>query len=239
MKTGGKQYRVQPGDELDVEKLPVEEGSYVEIGDILAVSRDGELTLGSPMVADASVLAQVRSQYKDTKILVFKYKRKVRYRRKKGHRQPYTRLYITSISHAGEEIGVPEWPDEPSAIEEPVEDAVVATPVAVEEPEEAATEAEVEETAEDDAPVEVVEEVVEESEGSDEAPVAEVADTAEGSLGSDEVAVAELADTADDESPAEVSGEAQEETAEEPEAPSEDEDASDDSDEEHQSRGEV
>ena len=235
MKTGGKQYRVRPGDELDVEKLPVEEGSYVEIGDILAVSRDGELTLGNPMVADASVLAQVRSQYKDTKILVFKYKRKVRYRRKKGHRQPYTRLYITSISHAGEEIGVQEWPDEPSAIEEPVEDAVVATAVAVEEPEEA----EVEETAEDDAPVEVVEEAAEESEGSDEAPVAEVADTAEGSAESDEVAVAEVADTADDESPAEVSGDAQEETSEEPEAPNEDEDVSDDSDDENQSRGEV
>ena len=113
MKTGGKQYRVRPGDVLDVEKLPAEEGSFIELGDVLAVSRDGELTLGSPMVDGASVLAQVRSQYRDDKVLVFKYKRKVRYRRKKGHRQPYTRLYITSISYDGTEIGVLEPPDEP------------------------------------------------------------------------------------------------------------------------------
>ena len=141
MKTGGKQYRVKPGDLLDVEKLPAEEGSYIELGDILAVSRDGELTLGDPMVADASVLAQVRSQYKDTKILVFKYKRKVRYRRKKGHRQSYTRLYITSISHAGEEIALPEWPDKPVPVEELADEAVGTTAVATDEPEEEPAEA--------------------------------------------------------------------------------------------------
>ena len=155
MKTGGKQYRVKPGDLLDVEKLPAEEGSYIELGDILAVSRDGELTLGDPMVADASVLAQVRSQYKDTKILVFKYKRKVRYRRKKGHRQSYTRLYITSISHAGEEIALPEWPDKPVPVEELADEAVGATAVATDEPEEEPAEAvaEVEDVAADEAPV--------------------------------------------------------------------------------------
>jgi len=229
MKTGGKQYRVKPGDLLDVEKLPAEEGSYIELGDVLAVSRDGELTLGDPMVADASVLAQVRSQYKDTKILVFKYKRKVRYRRKKGHRQSYTRLYITSISHAGEEIALPESPDKPVPVEELVDEAVVATAVATDEPEEEPAEAvaEVEDAAEDEDPAE------------DEAPVEVVEETAEESAESDEeMPVAEVADTAEDGSPVETADEAPEGAQDELEAPAnEDEGASKDSDEEPQSRG--
>ena len=110
LKTGGKQYRVKPGDVIDVEKLSAEEGSWVELTDVLAVSRDGEVVIGHPVVPDASVLAQVRAQDRDKKIIVFKYKRKTRYRRKKGHRQPYTRLAITSIVVDGEEIGVPELP---------------------------------------------------------------------------------------------------------------------------------
>jgi large subunit ribosomal protein L21 len=185
MKTGGKQYRVRPGDVLDVEKLPAEEGSYVEIGDVLAVSRDGDLTLGNPMVADASVLAQVRSQYKDDKILVFKYKRKVRYRRKKGHRQPYTRLYITSISHAGAEIGLPEWPGEPAFVEGPVDESAavaVADDGPEEEPYEAvaeideATESEEEalvDEIEDGIPVEVSGDTLEESQEEPEDPAKE------------------------------------------------------------------
>ena len=223
MKTGGKQYRVKPGDLLDVEKLPAEEGSYIELGDILAVSRDGELTLGDPMVADASVLAQVRSQYKDTKILVFKYKRKVRYRRKKGHRQSYTRLYITSISHAGEEIALPEWPDKPVPVEELADEAVGTTAVATDEPEEEPAEAvaEVEDVAADEAPVEVVDESTEESAEPDE-----------------ETPDADVADTAEDGSPVESADEAPEGAQDEPEAPAkEDEAASEESDEEPQSRG--
>ncbi len=169
MKTGGKQYRVSPGDVLDVEKLPAEEGAYVEIGDVLAVSRDGELTVGNPMVADASVLAHVRSQYKDDKVLVFKYKRKVRYRRKKGHRQPYTRLQITSISHAGIEIGQPEWPEEPTLVEEPVDEAA-AVAVAEDEAEEEPVESTVD-TVQAEEP--------EAEELGEEAPVAEVEEPAE------------------------------------------------------------
>ncbi len=106
LKTGNKQYRVKPGDVIDVEKLPVEEGSSVELTDVLAISQDGEVTLGTPLVSGASIHAHVREQGKDDKIIVFKYKRKVRYRRKKGHRQPYTRLAITSIWLGDKEIAV-------------------------------------------------------------------------------------------------------------------------------------
>ena len=101
IKTGGKQYRVQPGDVLDVEKLPVDVGSVAEFEEVLAVSNGGELNVGTPTVAGAKVLAEVQSHYKDRKILVFKYKAKTRYRRKKGHRQNYTRLLIQDIQAGG------------------------------------------------------------------------------------------------------------------------------------------
>ncbi len=96
-KTGGKQYRVQTGDTLDVELLPNEVDSLAEFNDVLAVSRDGELQLGSPTVPGARVVAQVQSHYKDRKLMVFKYKAKTRYRRKRGHRQSYTRLVVQDI----------------------------------------------------------------------------------------------------------------------------------------------
>ena len=96
-KTGGKQYRVQPGDTLDVELLPDEVDSVAEFGEVLAVSKDGELTVGAPRVEGARVLAQVKSHYKDKKLIVYKYKAKTRYRRKRGHRQSYTRLVIQDI----------------------------------------------------------------------------------------------------------------------------------------------
>ena len=96
-KTGGKQYRVKPGDILDVEKLPDEVDSVAEFGEVLVISDGGQLTVGSPYVPGASVLAQVQSHYKDRKLMVFKYKAKTRYRRKRGHRQTYTRLLIQDI----------------------------------------------------------------------------------------------------------------------------------------------
>ena len=106
LRTGSKQYRVRPGDVIDVEKLPVDEGSSMELTEVLAVSRDGETVVGDPLVPNASVLAQVRAQGKDDKVIVFKYKRKVRYRRKKGHRQHYTRLAIAAIFLDGEDISI-------------------------------------------------------------------------------------------------------------------------------------
>ena len=96
-KTGGKQYRVKPGDVLDVEKLPLAVESLAEFDDVLAVGEDGEVTFGAPRVAGARVLATVQAHYRDRKIVVFKYKRKTRYRRKKGHRQTYTRLLVEDI----------------------------------------------------------------------------------------------------------------------------------------------
>ena len=96
-KTGGKQYRVKPGDTLDVEKLTVAVDSIAEFGEVLAISNDGEVTFGSPTIEGARVLARVDSHYKDKKLMVFKFKSKTRYRRKKGHRQIYTRLVIQDI----------------------------------------------------------------------------------------------------------------------------------------------
>ena len=100
-KTGGKQYRVQPGDVLDVEKLPLAVGSVTEFDQVLAVSEDGVVNFGRPVVSGAKVVAEVQSQYQDRKIIVFKYKPKTRYRRKKGHRQNYTRLLIQNIQAGG------------------------------------------------------------------------------------------------------------------------------------------
>ena len=96
-KTGGKQYRVKPGDTLDVEKLPVGVAAVAEFGEVLAISDGGDVTFGSPYVPGAKVLAQVQAHYTDKKIMVFKYKAKTRYRRKRGHRQDYTRLLIQDI----------------------------------------------------------------------------------------------------------------------------------------------
>jgi large subunit ribosomal protein L21 len=101
IKTGGKQYRVRTGDVLDVEKLPLAVGSVTEFDQVLAVSDNGEVNFGTPLVAGARVVAEVQSQYKDRKVIVFKYKAKTRYRRMHGHRQNYTRLLIRDIQAGG------------------------------------------------------------------------------------------------------------------------------------------
>lgn len=100
-KTGGKQYRVKPGDVLDVEKLPLEVGSTAEFDQVLAISNGGEVSFGSPTVPGARVVAEVQAQQKDRKVIVFKYKAKTRYRRKRGHRQNYTRVLIQDIQAGG------------------------------------------------------------------------------------------------------------------------------------------
>ncbi|NLC44121.1 MAG: 50S ribosomal protein L21 [Clostridiales bacterium] len=98
IKTGGKQYKVQEGDVIRVEKLDVEEGSVVQFNDVLAVSNDEGLKVGSPVVDGAVVEANVVSQGKGKKIIVFKYKAKKDYRKKQGHRQPFTQVQITKIN---------------------------------------------------------------------------------------------------------------------------------------------
>jgi large subunit ribosomal protein L21 len=97
VQTGGKQYRVQPGDTIAVERLPDDAGSSVELGQVLLVGGDGETHVGTPVLSGAVVRAEVVEHAKDKKIIVFRYKSKVRYRRKTGHRQPLTRLRITDI----------------------------------------------------------------------------------------------------------------------------------------------
>jgi large subunit ribosomal protein L21 len=98
VQTGGKQYRVQPGDTVRVESLSGDEGDTVELDDVLLVSRDGDVTVGSPTVPGARVTTEVVGQGKGKKVIVFKYKAKTRYRRKNGHRQHYTELKVVGIS---------------------------------------------------------------------------------------------------------------------------------------------
>ena len=98
IKTGGKQYKVSEGDLVRVEKLAYEVGETVDFDQVLLVSNDGELKVGSPIVEGAKVTATVEDQNKDKKIVVFKYKPKKQYRKKHGHRQPYTLVKIDSIS---------------------------------------------------------------------------------------------------------------------------------------------
>jgi large subunit ribosomal protein L21 len=86
---------------IDVERLPAQEGSQVELDEVLLVSKDGEVTLGNPTIPGARVIAEVQAHGKDEKVVVFKYKPKVRYRRKRGHRQPFTRLVIREIIAGG------------------------------------------------------------------------------------------------------------------------------------------
>lgn len=97
VETGGKQYRVAPGDVVRVEKLEAEVGSQVVLDKVLAVSKDNSLTVGTPVLAGARVVAKVLDQDRAPKILVFKYKSKKNYRRRYGHRQPFTKLAIEKI----------------------------------------------------------------------------------------------------------------------------------------------
>jgi len=96
IKTGGKQYVVQPGDKIKVEKLETKEGETISIPDVLLVSDDKKTEVGTPLVK-AEVEAKVLKHGKGKKVIVFKYKSKKRYSRKIGHRQPYTEIEITGI----------------------------------------------------------------------------------------------------------------------------------------------
>lgn len=97
IETGGKQYRVEKGDVLKVERIPVEIGTTVKLDHVLAVKKEGELAVGTPFLENAKVTARVLKHGKNKKIIVFKFKAKKNYRRKKGHRQPYTQLVVENI----------------------------------------------------------------------------------------------------------------------------------------------
>ena len=98
IETGGKQYRVTEGDTIYIEKLGVEAGDTVTFDRILSVTDGDKLTIGKPTVEGAKVTASVDKNGKQKKIVVYKMKPKKNYRRKQGHRQPYTKVTITNIS---------------------------------------------------------------------------------------------------------------------------------------------
>lgn len=98
IETGGKQYKVSEGDTIFVEKLGTEEGEAVKFDKVLIIGNDDKVTVGTPVVDGASVEGKVLKNGKAKKIYVFKMKRKKNYRRKIGHRQPYTKIEITKIN---------------------------------------------------------------------------------------------------------------------------------------------
>lgn len=97
IETGGKQYRVQAGETLRIEKLTANEGDTIVLDKVLAVAKDGNITVGAPYVEGAKVTASVKAQGKAPKIIIFKYHNKTNYRRKTGHRQPFTAVTIEKI----------------------------------------------------------------------------------------------------------------------------------------------
>jgi large subunit ribosomal protein L21 len=102
IRTGGKQYRVTPNALLKVEKLDAEAGGTVTFTDVLAVGIDGNLTIGSPVVADASVTATVIAQDRLDKVIIFKKRRRQNSRRRNGHRQHVTVLRVGGINANGQ-----------------------------------------------------------------------------------------------------------------------------------------
>ena len=98
IKTGGKQYRVSEGETLHVEKLAGKAGDEIAFDEVLLVGSGEDVKVGRPHVAGAKVKAEIVGHGRGKKIIVFKMKRRKNYRRKQGHRQPYTRIKITGIS---------------------------------------------------------------------------------------------------------------------------------------------
>ena len=97
IRTGGKQYRVNPGEVVRVERLEGEVGSTITLDDVLLVAGDGEAHVGSPRLAGASVVGTVVGQDRDAKVRVFKYKKRKHYRRTRGHRQSFTAVRIDAV----------------------------------------------------------------------------------------------------------------------------------------------
>jgi large subunit ribosomal protein L21 len=97
IKTGGKQYRVTEGDRLRVEKLPGDVGASLTFDEVLMLGGE-KVSIGTPLVSGAKVTATIVAQDRDKKIIVFKFRRRKNYRRKRGHRQPFTEIKITGVS---------------------------------------------------------------------------------------------------------------------------------------------
>jgi large subunit ribosomal protein L21 len=103
VRTGGKQYRVEEGRAVKVNRLPGEPGDTVELGDVLLMGEGEAITIGAPTIAGARVVGTIAEQGRARKIVVFKYKSKTRSRKKTGHRQHFTRVLVEDILAAGQE----------------------------------------------------------------------------------------------------------------------------------------
>lgn len=119
VKNGGRQYKVSVGQRLEVNRLAVEDGSQIEIGEVLLISGENTSLIGAPFVEGARVLATVNGQKRGEKLIVFKYKPKKRYRHRRGHRQELTVLTIDDIIANGKSL----VSAEASQAEEPVAEA--------------------------------------------------------------------------------------------------------------------
>lgn len=104
IKSGGRQYKVSVGQRLEVNRLPVEDGAQLRIGEVLLISDADNSMIGDPFVANAEVLATVEGQARGEKLIVFKYKSKKRYRHRRGHRQELTVLTINDILADGKSL---------------------------------------------------------------------------------------------------------------------------------------
>ena len=98
IKTGGKQYKVQDGDKILIEKLPQNDGENVSFDQVLLYVNSEDVKIGQPFIGDAKVVGKILEHGKGDKKIVFRYKSKTRYKKKKGHRQPYTKVEILKIT---------------------------------------------------------------------------------------------------------------------------------------------
>ncbi|MBI1866432.1 MAG: 50S ribosomal protein L21 [Candidatus Staskawiczbacteria bacterium] len=99
IKTGGKQYLVSPGDKIKVEKLDKKEGEEISFPEVLLLEKNKKIEIGTPRLKTATVEAKILNHGKGEKLIIFKYKAKKRYKRKIGHRQPYTEIEIIGIKN--------------------------------------------------------------------------------------------------------------------------------------------
>lgn len=97
IQTGGKQYAVEPGQKVQVEKLPGEIGAEIEIGQVLLVGADDGVTVGTPTVSGARVTGTIVNHGRHAKLIVYKFRRRKNYRRKQGHRQAFTEIQVKDI----------------------------------------------------------------------------------------------------------------------------------------------
>ena len=126
--TGGKQYRVSPGDRIEVEKLAGEVGQTIALDHVMMIGGEGQpVSIGTPRLDDARVEAQIVAQKRGKKIIIFKHKRRKGYRRKQGHRQSLTALQITGIHPAA--AALPEPPQGETPVSAEAGPAAGETPV--------------------------------------------------------------------------------------------------------------